>query len=129
MADLRDAAQAVVDYVTQGEPGSGHVVGVRLSNLANALRAALRAAPPAGLREDERDRALQIAATAPDTEVGRLIVRLVGIAAPSCGHPIDAERLARALEAAYTGGKPMDMRYYRQAAAAIAASYGGEEKS
>ena len=65
------------------------------------LRAALDAAPPAGLRERIAGAIADISeewAESAEWLAARIMDRLDDPdAAPSCGHPIDAERLARAM--------------------------------
>ncbi len=101
--DLRSAAQAVVDAVQSvldlAAPSDityGDLVPLAVST--GALRAALDAAPPAGLRGHD-DLRLRWLRTFHDATSGLCnddpchVAWLIDLlnAAPSCGHPIDAE--------------------------------------
>ena len=145
-AGLREALEAAVsnalsaategsDYLEapepSDEPGSDYVRAIAASLAAAGVGFA---APPAGLREALTPEQL-------DAGFGHPCGHVCGIpksrhkaeehpwvssllAAPSCGHPIDAERLARAMLAVY------DVAFGPVAAArskAVAAAYAGEE--
>ena len=103
-------------------------------------RAALDA-PPAGLREGD-DLRLRWLRTFHDATSGLCnddpchVAWLIDLldAAPSCGHPIDAERLARALASIHIPETYEEWledlsRTIESDAQAIAAAYDGEEKS
>ncbi len=122
---LRDAAQAVVDAAEPDDDFEGSFLDYLVPFAAiDRLRAALDAAPPAGLREHDKrmawlvetaDRVVNIVIAtgrleARDAEFRDLrdamrdiLSAAVGMpAAPSCGHPLDAGVLAAAKDVVST---------------------------
>ena len=134
---LRSAAQAVVDWMDDKSYEPGRAMP-SLNDAVEQLRAALDAVPPAGLRVTDVLRVLADLEAReeahplgkPFAQVRGAVLSLASLtgadAAPSCGHPLDADRLKLRLSRAAEGNVYLDIAHVCDLIDQEAAAYAGE---